>query len=527
MTVTDAVKKFSVPAARLREALERAIRAAPRIFALSLADDRVGRTRAIVLCPGEAGLCIAAGSSLFSRIRVTAVRQQDRGEAPFPTPEEIASEAALFVKDLRMAGVPATLVLPKGWAIMMTAELPAATKDTLSDVVAWELDRLTPLSADRALWDFRVLDEQGVMLRLALAAVRTDRVEPYLRALRERGIEVNRVTVDLSTLATLSRYLQGGRKAAVIRIGSGGFDSTTVIDGVAAGVSAGSFAGKTGSPVEEVLREMERLAGQRAGDTEEPAAQTGHMAPVPPDEGSPGIFALIDAPGFEAIRERTTLPVTILNDADLRIRLPDGSAGIPCAAFGGLLESLWAGARGFNVLAKGREAKRRPPLTLTALLCVAIVLAGALWLLAPMQLEERRIAQLDQLIALQRDDVKKAEALKKEVDDLEGEIAAIRKFKQERPPSQDVLKELTVLLPKSAWLSRAYVGEKEMVIEGYAASASELLQRLEDSPLFQKVEFAQPTMKDTRTNAERFVIRMAPEAPKSPAGENVKNEGTK
>jgi len=289
----------------------------------------------------------------------------------------------------------------------------------------------------------------------------------------------------------------------------------------------GAFAGGTGSPVEQVLREMERLSGPTASGAEPPAAQPGRASTAPPAEAPPRIFALLDAPGFEALRERTTLPVTILNDADLRVRLPDGAAGIPRTAFGGLLESLRPGARGFNVLAKGRRANDRPPLALTAMLCVAIALAVALWLLAPLQLQERRVAELERQIALQRDDVRKAEALKKEVDGLEGEIAAIRKFKQERPLNLDVLKELTALLPKSVWLFRTHASEKEVVIEGYAASASDLLQRLEDSPFFQKVEFAQPTLKDTRMNAERFVIRMEPENPKTRAGESVKNEGTK
>jgi Tfp pilus assembly protein PilN len=517
MTVMEAAKKISVPALRVQEILGSALRAARRILALSLADERIGFRRAVVFCLGEDGLSIAAGSSLFSRIRLAAVRRHDAREAAIPAPDEAASKAALFMKDLKWTGVPVTLVLPKRWAIVRTVELPAAAKDTLSDVIAFELDRLTPLSAERALWDFRILDENGGKLRIALAVVRADLVEPYLKALRERGIAVSRVTVDLSALATLSHTLQGGKKAAVIRLGSAGFESASVIDGTAAEASVGAFAGGTGSPMEQVLREMERLAGP-------PAAQSGRAAPA---EGPPRIFALLDAPGFEAIRERTTLPVTILNDADLQVRLPDGAAGIPRAAFGGLLESLRPGARGFNVLAKGRRENGRPPLALTAMLCVALALAVALWLLAPLQLQERRVAELERQIALQRDDVRKAEALKKEVDGLEGEIAAIRKFKQERPLNLDVLKELTALLPKSVWLFRTHASEKEVVIEGYAASASDLLQRLEDSPFFQKVEFAQPTIKDTRMNAERFVIRMEPENPKARAGENVKHEGTK
>ena len=74
--------------------------------------------------------------------------------------------------------------------------------------------------------------------------------------------------------------------------------------------------------------------------------------------------------------------------------------------------------------------------------------------------------------------------------------------------SSNILKELTLMLPKNAWLTRARVFESQVNIEGYSPSATSLIPRLEASPLFQKVEFSAPTFHDPRQNMDRFQIKM-------------------
>jgi len=44
-------------------------------------------------------------------------------------------------------------------------------------------------------------------------------------------------------------------------------------------------------------------------------------------------------------------------------------------------------------------------------------------------------------------------------------------------------------------------------LEGYASSATGLLPKLEASQYFKKAEFASPTFRDTRMNADRFNIK--------------------
>jgi Tfp pilus assembly protein PilN len=70
------------------------------------------------------------------------------------------------------------------------------------------------------------------------------------------------------------------------------------------------------------------------------------------------------------------------------------------------------------------------------------------------------------------------------------------------------------VLPKSVWLTRARVTETTVDLEGYAGSAADILPKLEASPLLRKVEFASPTFRDTRLNADRFVIKAEIESEK-------------
>ena len=86
----------------------------------------------------------------------------------------------------------------------------------------------------------------------------------------------------------------------------------------------------------------------------------------------------------------------------------------------------------------------------------------------------------------------------------------------------NVVKELTTLLPSTVWLTRARVTETTVEIEGYAGTATELLTRLEQSKLFKKAEFTSPTIRDARTNSDRFVIKMELEGyeKKAASGEN-------
>lgn len=97
----------------------------------------------------------------------------------------------------------------------------------------------------------------------------------------------------------------------------------------------------------------------------------------------------------------------------------------------------------------------------------------------------------------------------------------IEQFKHARPMALSVVKELTELVPKTAWTTRIRITETGADIEGYAKSASALLPILERSQYFRKVEFSSPIMRDVKMDADRFAIKMEIKGSSPPARESA------
>jgi general secretion pathway protein L len=67
------------------------------------------------------------------------------------------------------------------------------------------------------------------------------------------------------------------------------------------------------------------------------------------------------------------------------------------------------------------------------------------------------------------------------------------------------LQELTRIVPKGAYLTTFRVRSGRVELEGFAASASELVPLLEKSPLFDGAQFTSPVTK-VQNNEERFSL---------------------
>jgi len=135
-------------------------------------------------------------------------------------------------------------------------------------------------------------------------------------------------------------------------------------------------------------------------------------------------------------------------------------------------------------------------------------LIGAFYILSPIMIEQKNIEQIDERLSSLKPEMKKIESLRKEIEMISSNIKTINNFKKHSIPTIDVLKELTNILPDKTWLTRVRVTEDSVELEGYAASATAIISKLENSKYFQKAEFSSPTFRDARQNNERFVIKM-------------------
>ncbi len=507
MTVTVVIKKITTLASSSKTAFLRVGRPVWRTLTFSPADDVISPKKSLCVSIEKGGLYIALGLRFLSKIRIKGLRRYLLKEDTYSEPEGFASSVALAINDLGAVRTDVTLIIPKAWAIIKTAEFPSTVKENLLNVISYELDRLTPFNPEDAFYDFRILREDAEKLTLLVIAAKAGMIKPYLDALAERGINVNRVTVNLSGIGTLCHYTDREKDSLFIAINRNEYEGALFLGGSVMDAFTGSFST---SPISPLVRGAGGGFEKPKGDTIlkeiEPLIDA-----VKKQGRSPQIvlFMRDESPTLqEFLKQQSNLPVRILHERDIKLRLPKTRQEISYAVLGGILESLWPKAKGLNLLEKGYHKKLKTPFVLTGILILTILLMGILYMIAPLRVEKNRLQEIDSQIMQRKEEVRKVEALKKDMDNLNSDISTIINFKENRAPALNILSELTRILPQKTWLTRVRIAKEIVNIEGYAESATGLLPKLEASKYFRKAEFASPTFRDARQNADRFIIKM-------------------
>jgi general secretion pathway protein L len=94
--------------------------------------------------------------------------------------------------------------------------------------------------------------------------------------------------------------------------------------------------------------------------------------------------------------------------------------------------------------------------------------------------------------------------LRAERDALEKRVRFIADKKLKTPSALAVLDELTRIIPKDTWLYELRINRPEIRISGYSPSASSLIGKINDSPLFSNPRFRSPVTRPGNIDKERF-----------------------
>lgn len=121
--------------------------------------------------------------------------------------------------------------------------------------------------------------------------------------------------------------------------------------------------------------------------------------------------------------------------------------------------------------------------------------------------QERALSQLTQQTATVR---RQAVAIKTKLamaDQAEKQITGHRLRWIYRPTVLQIWEEVTRLLPDSAWVASFRINDNQLYLDGFAASASELIGMLGRSKYLSNVTFTSPVVADFQQRQERFQIR--------------------
>lgn len=482
---------------KMRSAVRRLGRTLKTVLFLSPANAVLIPRKQLAVSIGAECLSFAHGSRFLNRIRISGFRTYRSPEAGRLAPDMVASTTLLYCSQANLTNPQVMLCIPKAWTVIRTTELPAAAGENLANVVSYELDRITPFGPDDAYYDYRLLKAEGGRLQIAVAALRRDTADAYIKALAEKGLLVTKISTNLAAVSTLMDYAWQEQDLIYLDIGSRSYEGGLIRSGVVVAGCADSFNGNVAD--EHLLADVaENVA---------PWIEQMEKWNIPPQ------LAVRAYNGFPCtpLERRLRIPLhRFTNDNSTIPGLKREKAGDDLAydAVGGVLSALWTKSKAMNLLQRGRATSAPTPMTATFILMAILCLLGILVLLLPLHLENEKVAAVDREIAVRKDAVKKIESLRKDFNGLEDEFKAIADFKQGKQNTLEILKEMTVILPKSVWLTRVHLSGANVSIEGYATSATDILPRIEASPFFSKAEFSSPTMRDARMNMDRFVIRM-------------------
>ncbi|MGO9379901.1 MAG: PilN domain-containing protein [Dissulfurispiraceae bacterium] len=504
-----AIKRFGDAATRIADAIRKLFGPVLKVLTFSPANEAIASATALCAQISKGRLDVVYGARLFSKYRVKAHKKYSFAEDSLPSPTEVASTLAVTIRALGTRHADVQLIIPKLWVAMKAASLPAAASENLPEVVRFEFDRLTPFNADEALYDYLIGKESVEKIDLFIAAAKAGTITDYSQSLTERGIAVKSVTFDISCLATLCSFSTGYPSFIFAEIDRCGIKSGMVDSGIMQSSTSQEFRCDDNVLMAVIIEDF--IGGQKGSNSSA-------------DKELPVIlFFQKEADSLrESLKARGNLSFETLNNLEQKIAGVRGYELTESVLVGGMLEMLWPKARRFNLLAKGVQDRDRKPFFLTILLAVAMAACLAAYILVPIQTETERLEEINRQINMRKAEVQNVEQIKSEIEAINKRLTLINNFRHDKPLYIDLLKEFTTVIPKNVWLTRVRIAGTQANIEGYAQSATSLVQILEASKYFEKVEFASPTFRDARLNMDRFQFKMEIKGSKTEGAVNEK-----
>ncbi len=187
-------------------------------------------------------------------------------------------------------------------------------------------------------------------------------------------------------------------------------------------------------------------------------------------------------------------------------------AGLPFAdlipAYGLAIQTLRNRHPRINLLPPDlRRKPNRSGYYTMLVLSLLVLLSAASWGGSAWVKHRLVMTQLDDTLQRLQRDVIVVEDLISKNDEMEQRLQQIGQLGQNRVSVLAVLQELSARVPLSAWIQELNFNKDNIQISGYAESASELLEIIEASPLFDKVAFISAITR-TKDGKEQFRIGM-------------------
>ncbi len=455
------------------------------------------------------------------RRTLSETRIQNSIVIPFSLPLAPEAEAEFvdslkrFIRNIRVRPERTVVGLPRKSAVLKFIEIPSLNKENIPQLLEYEIEKHLPFNPEEVYYDFDVIEKTGENIyRVLITAVKKDMID-YLKDLLER-VPLKPKIFDLSTFGIINALKLGNgfsdnKIDTLIFMGQRDIELGMLQGGV---LKYSRILSNGESFVEGIQKEIDiALSGI---DTKGGEKKVGNLILSGPGSLKPGLI--------ELVRERVS-PNARIEDIAGKIIMRhmerhDLYSLIP--ATGLALRGLGESDTKINFLPHKKEIGiNRKDLYPTIILLGTIIFLGLSMIASYAIKEGIGIRHVEKKIETLRSHADAVEKIQREIKGIEERKGLLVKFKKEDLSKLDTLSELTRVIPDDAWLVSLDYTEtaeqkgtketngkikREMVISGFANSASKLIPLLEDSPVFENVEFAGPITSGVE-GKERFRIK--------------------
>jgi Tfp pilus assembly protein PilN len=428
--------------------------------------------------------------------RFFQVRVRDYAVVPLPGPDRaaerpqaLAQAVAEFAKAHGVDTRRTVLCLPRTDAAFSRAQLPAAARENLEQVLEYELENLIPLPRDQVFFDFAVRATDEERIQILLMCVPRAIVQGYLDALEGVGVRPRAIGLASTAIVDYLAFCTGQPEAPLsLLLGTQDAAEFAVVKERRVIGSHLVFLGRQGS--EGVLtRSMARELAEAAAGDDVPLyrwALANGAGPPLPEIGEADLLSLAHdrleaSPAFFAETSPVVLP-----------------------ALGAALGAIREGSVDINLLPRENRLGIESGIGLTTVVLVglfALLLVG--WGASGMVKDHLLLREVQNRIAEMAPQVAEGKKLQEEIADLERQVGILTQGQDSHVTV--LLKEVTAAVPSDAYLTSVNIRNGVMTLDGQATKASDLIQQLEKSKSFKGVAFTSPT---TRTgDKERFSLK--------------------
>lgn len=380
------------------------------------------------------------------------------------------------------------MALPRELMIVREAQFPSVVKENLHETITYELDRYIPLPVSEIYLDHLIIGEKKEenQIRVMLVAARKEDIDAYIQIAdiignKLAGIEFRATAI--TDFILLKRKKNGSRHFVHLYYDGDGAEMSLNMD--EAICYSRYFRGgedQHGKLLSAII-DTQRQANAENG----PLGISVFGEKVPPQ--------IIEH--LEELEGISPFTVNIIGSdaSDL------GIIGAQSLAMRGISTSR----NRLNLLPRDmRKQPSRIPAYFFLGLTGLIFLSALLWGGAVIARRHLDIETVDARIAAIRSDVERVRRTESELKNIVETLNEINTLRKQRVVFLDILNELTLIIPRTAWIRSLDYKKPRIQIEGVAEKATELIPLIEKSPMFSGVR--RPAITRENNGKERFRV---------------------